>query len=351
MFDTVPYYVVLLMAAAPALTDRFKRPSAGWSAFAFVLLLFIGLRYEVGADWDGYNIILESMLNLSFDELLKHGEFAYYSIAWASAHMGFDIYGANLVTTSIFLYGLFRYCKILPNPWLALFSALPFLVIVVAMSANRQAAAIGVTLLVMAIWDNSSSIKRMLLVVVASAFHSSAIVFGVFVVLNSRLAIWKKFLLSSSFFTVALIYMAGGTAADRYDQTYVEGKDINVSSGAMQQILLVAIPAVIFLAMYAWNRNFRRKISHGNVLFFMSILSVALIPMGLTYSVAAARISYYMFPVLIAVMATLPEALSAKSSVKFLVVIYGFLTLGLWLSFANTSFKWLPYNNILFQIF
>ncbi|MDD2719908.1 MAG: EpsG family protein [Gallionella sp.] len=351
MFDTAAYYMVLLMAAIPALTDRNKRPSLGWVAYGFVLLLFIGLRYEVGADWEGYNFIMDSLHGQSFDELLEHGELAYNSILWSSAQMGLDIYGANLATTGVFLYGLFRYCKIQPNPWVALFSALPFLVIVVAMSANRQAAAIGVTLLVLALWDNTSAFKKMLLIFIAAAFHVSAMIFGVFVVLNSKLAVWKKVVLSSAFFWAATMLISGNKITDRYESSYIEGKSENVASGAMQQILLIAIPAVIFLVMSARNRNFRLKVPHWDILFVMSILSLALIPMSFGYSVAASRISFYMFPVSIAVLAALPEVLVAKNAAKLLVLTYGFLTLGLWLNFANTAYKWLPYNNFLFQIF
>lgn len=351
MFDTAAYYVVLLMAAIPALTDRIKKPSVGWVAYGFVLLIFIGLRYEVGGDWDGYNFIMESLSTQSFDELLEHSELAFNSIVWASAHMGLEIYGANIVTTGVFLFGLFKYCKIQPNPWLALFSALPFLVIVVSMSANRQAAAIGITLLVLAIWDNSSALKKLLLIFVASAFHTSALIFGIFVVLNSKIAMWKKAVLSAGFFWAATSLLTGSKITDRYENSYIEGAAENVAGGAMQQILLIAIPAVILLVLSVRNRNFKLKLPHWDILFIMSLLSVALIPMAMVYSVAASRISFYMFPVSIAVLATLPEVLPSKNVVKLLVVFYGFLTLGLWLNFANTAFKHIPYNNFLFQIF
>ena len=353
MFDTVAYYMVLLIVAIPALTERRKNPSLGWLLYGLLLLVFVGLRHEVGADWGGYNIILDALREQNLDELLEHGELAFNGVVWASAHMGLEIYGANLVTSAVVLYGLFKYCKIQLNPWLALFSAVPFLVIVVAMSANRQAAAIGLTLLLLAVWDQSSAVKKLFLVFFASTFHTSALVFGVFVVFNSKLSMAKKIFFSSGFLFAAMTFFVGTKVTDRYETAYVEGASVNVASGAMQQILLVAIPAIIFMVLSYRKRTFRLKVPHWDILLVMSILSVALIPMATVYSVAASRISFYMFPVSIAVMSALPEVYpaSSRTTVKLLVILYGFLILGLWLNFANTSFAWMPYNNLLFRIF
>jgi len=353
MFESFPYFLILLMAAIPALTDRVKRPSLGWLFYGLLLLVFVGLRHEVGADWGGYNMILDSLGVQNLDELLEHGELAFNGIVWASAHMGLEIYGANIVTTAIVLYGLFRYCKIQMNPWLALFSAVPFLVIVVAMSANRQAAAIGLTLLLLAVWDKNNAMKKLLLVFFASTFHTSALVLGMFVVFNSKLSMLKKIVFSSGFLFAATTFFVGTEVTNRYEASYVEGTSINVASGAIQQILLVAIPAMIFMVLSFRNRAFRLKVPHWDILLIMSILSVALIPMAMVYSVAASRISFYMFPVSIAVMSALPEIYpaSSRNTVKLLVILYGFFTLGLWMNFANTAFAWLPYNNLLFRIF
>ena len=49
---------------------------------------------------------------------------------------------------------------------------------------------------------------------------------------------------------------------DRYETAYVEGASVNVASGAMQQILLVAIPAIIFMVLSYRKRTFRLKVPH-----------------------------------------------------------------------------------------
>ena len=350
MFETAAYYIVLLMAAIPAVTDRIKKPALGWLLYAFLLLIFIGLRHEVGGDWLGYNLIVDNLTEQNFDELLEYGELGFYSILWSSVYLGLEVYGANVVTTAIFLYGLFKYCKIQVNPWLALFTALPSLVIVIGMGANRQAAAVGVTLLVLAGWNESGAIKKMALLVLAALFHTSAVVFGLFVIFDSHLSRVKKALLATGLFVVVAKFLADSRTVNRYQNFYVDADSIIEAPGAIQQILLVAIPAIIFLILSARNRTFRMQIPHWEVLRAMSLLAIALLPMALVYSLAASRISFYLFPVSLAVLSALPETfpVSYRAAVKILVVLYGFLTLGLWLNFANTSFAWMPYNNFLF---
>lgn len=353
MLDTAPYYLVLLLAAIPALTDRIKKPAAGWLLYAFLLLIFIGLRHEVGGDWEGYNLNVERLSEQGFDELLEYSELAFYFILWSSTHLGLEVYGANVVTTAIFLSGLFKYCKMQMNPWLAIFTALPSLVIVISMGANRQAAAVGVTLLMLAGWHESGVIKKLFALFVAAMFHTSALIFGLFIIFDSQLSRLKKALLSIGLLLAVVKFISGSRAVERYQNFYIDSDSIIDAPGAIQQILLVAIPAVIFLIMSLRNRPFSTQIPHWDILRVMSLLAIALLPMALVYSLAASRISFYLFPVAMATLSALPEMFpaSSRTTVKILVVLYGFLTLGLWLNFANTAFTWIPYNNFLFQLF
>lgn len=349
MLDTAPYYLILLMAAAPALSSGMKMPGIGWTLFGIILLIFVGLRHEVGGDWEGYLMIADRLRDQTFIGLFEHGEVAFNFIVWASVHLGLDIYGANVVTTALFLFGLFKYCKKQVNPWLAIFTALPFLVIVIAMSANRQAAAIGITLLVLAGWNESSVYKKILWIFFAGMFHTSAIIFVVFIIIDSKISLFKKLMLSAVLFLTVTVFLSGNEAVSRYENSYIVESNTNFAAGALQQIILNAFPALIFLIM-SRKRHFRNEIPYWNIIFFMSVLSIILIPVSFSYSVLAARVSFYFFPVSIFFFATIPEIFhaSVKDLLKFLVVCYGFLTFALWINFANTAFAHIPYNNLLF---
>lgn len=353
MLDTLPYYLILLMAAIPALTEKIRKPTVGWGFYYVLLLLFVGLRFQVGGDWGNYLDLADIAMRQQFNELFEHAEFGFNFLLWASVHLGFDIYGVNMVTTALFLYGLFKYCEKQLNPWLAIFTALPFLVIVIAMSANRQAVAIGVTLLVMAGWSESSLSKKLTLIFIASMFHTSAVIFVLFVILDSKISLLKKSVLSIGLFAIVIKFLSASESVSRYQASYIGDTAINVSYGAVQQILLNALPALVLLVMFLCRSQLKSKMPQHNIVFVMSILSIALIPFSLTFSVAAARISFYLFPISIAFFATLPEVFpaSTKSMVRFFVVAYGYIVMGLWLNFANTAFAHIPYNNALFRIF
>lgn len=355
MFDTAPYYLILLVAAFPALSLRKKNKLAlGWLFFGFLLILFIGLRNRVGMDWGNYLYIADRLRDSEFYELFQHEEVIFNFLVWSSVHMGLEIYGANVATTAIFLFGLFKYCQKQINPWMAVFTSLPFLVIVVAMSANRQAAAVGVTLLILAGWNESNLVKKLLLISIATLFHTSAIIFALFLIVDRDISIVKKAIFCIAIFLFLTVIIGSGESASRYETSYVTGADIYVSAGAFQQIMLNALPALIFLIMSFRSRYFRKNIPHWNVIFAMCILSIILIPISFFYSVAAARISFYLFPISISVLSTLPELFSRVSSRetgRFFVVIYGFLILLLWLNFANNASRHIPYNNLLFQYF
>lgn len=348
MAETGPYYLVLLLAAIPALTTSKGKPGLGWYYFLLFLLLFVGLRFQVGSDWKGYLQIADEMANLKFSELFEYPEFLYYFVVWSSVDLGLGIYGANVVTTLIFLLGLLKFCKMQHNRWLALMSSLPFLVIVIGMSANRQAAAIGVTLYLLAVWRSSSLIKKILLISIGTLFHTSAVIFLLMFVIDGKISVVRKVLISASLLAVAMYLLADAGTSARYEKSYIEGRDIFQAAGALQQIFINAFPAFFIIS---FRRRLKKIIPEFSVIFSMSLLALILIPIGIVFSVAAARLSFYLFPVSIACLSALPELFGEKRSeslARYLIILYGFASLALWLNFANHAYNHKPYSNLLF---
>jgi len=93
----------------------------------------VGLRHEVGGDWETYLENLDLVRDESFDNLSLIRDPAYVLLNWISWRLGADIYGVNLACAGIFSYGLVVFCRDQPRPWLALCLSIPYLVIVVAM--------------------------------------------------------------------------------------------------------------------------------------------------------------------------------------------------------------------------
>ena len=80
--------------------------------FLFILLsIFIGLRYQVGVDWDQYIVYLDRAENISLDSLLINVEPGYMLLNWIGLQFGKNIYVVNYIASLIFLSGLLYYSK------------------------------------------------------------------------------------------------------------------------------------------------------------------------------------------------------------------------------------------------
>ena len=346
--DTLAYYLVLVTIAAPALLERVRKPAVGWMFCYLLLLFFVGFRYEVGSDWAGYRELAYRVELMSLQEALQLGDPLFYLVLWTSVTLGFDVYGANLVTSGIFLLGLFSYCRRLPNPWLALYCAVPFLVIVVGMSANRQAAAIGVVLYLLASWERSNTIRRLAVLAVAVGFHASALIFLLLFIIDSKLSRLQKIVAALLVMATTSYFVASSSTVERYAESYITEADINVAAGGLLQILLNAIPGIILLLK---RRTFAARIPQPEFVIPMAIFAVLLLPLATVYSVAASRVSFYLFPVSLAFLSTIPSLSRdgrTRGFLRYLIVLYGLALLAAWLTLANHAYNHKPYGNVLF---
>lgn len=347
MMGAAPYYFVMLLALLPVLTNDRRRPSFGWWGYFAILLVFVGLRYHVGSDWSGYLMIFEDTKEISFQDILEKTEPLFYFIFWLSAKLDLGIYGANVVTTLIFLWGLFHYCEKQPSRWLAVASAVPFLVIVIGMSANRQAAAIGVTLYLLSSWRTNSIRKNLLLISVATLIHNSAIVFAALFIFDGRLSSSKKYVISVALIGISVYIFGGSATTARYVGSYIEGREIFKASGALQQILLNAVPGIFVVVL---RRRLKRVVPDFGFVYTMALLSIALVPAAFVISVAASRLSFYIFPVSISFLAAIPEIFlerDVKLAIRYFVMVYALATLFIWLNYATHAYNHIPYGNIL----
>lgn len=342
------YLTFYAIAGLPAMMRLRERTGLTW-AFAWIaFVLFIGLRHHVGGDWDGYIIITERIAESNLGEALVDQELLFSLLTWFSTRLGWGVYGANFFGAVVFCTGLFAYCARRPDRWLALATAVPFLVVVAAMSANRQGMAIGIVLFVMANWSKWGGVKRSLGIILAGLFHTSAIFLLVLAVLDLKVGKFKKIVLASLAFGVGIwLLVQSETAYYRYTTVYVEQPEGVESSGAILQLLLNLLPAA---AMLMWRRSWSRHVADWPLLRNLCWMTVAIFVVTPFFSVAAGRMALYMFPVSITFASTLPLMLRGSVARNFyavtVVVILG-VVLAVWLSFANTAFTYLPYRNVL----
>lgn len=330
-----------MLTRGAAVMGRREAPLALLAGMALVCLA-IGLRYEVGSDWETYQFWFAYAQHADLGRFLEVRDPAYQLLNWSVQRLDLGFWVVNLVCAMFFTWGLYRFVKVQPDPWLAMVIAVPYLVIVVGMGYTRQAVAMGILMAGLASVSRGASVIRFaLFVAMAALFHRTAVVALPLVALVGKRNRLVN-LMTVAAATVLLYDMVLEDSINNFVSRYI--KSAYSSEGAMVRVVMNVIPAVLFL-------SFQRRLSFSNedraLWRNFSLAAVALLA-GLFISPSSAavdRISLYIMPLQIVVLGRIPGRLLASNKLgKMLVVIYAFLILFVWLNFASHAKAWLPYQ-------
>ncbi len=351
-----PYWLMFLLPALAALSARRNSPHAAtglrslklneaWIAAILALSVLIGLRFEVGADWNVYLGYLYLVQNLSLAEVLQGKDPGYQLLNWISAYMGWDIYGVNLIGGTIFSIGLATFCRSLPRPWLALSVAVPYAVIVVAMGYSRQGIALGLSMLALVALGRRETYLFVFWVVLGATFHISAIILlPIAALAATRNRYWTALWVGLVAFGAYLLLLE--ETVELYVTRY-GAETIIQSQGTMIRLLMNAVPAAILLL---WQRRFEFTKAEALLWRWFAIISLALLGLFLVSpsSTAVDRVALYMLPLQLVVFAHLPDVFGRKGQrnedLTAAVLIYYVAVQFVWLNYASNAVAWLPYR-------
>jgi len=349
-----PYWLMFLLPALAALSARrhgvhaatglrsFKLDEA-WIATVLVLSVLLGLRVEVGADWDAYVRYVQDARYASITMILEGKDPGYQLLNWISAQMDWDIYGVNLIGGAIFSLGLAVFCRSLPRPWLALAVAVPYLVIVVAMGYSRQGIALGLVMLGLVALGRRQTRWFVFWVVLGAAFHKSAVILlPIAALAATRNRYWTALWVGVVALGAYMLLLE--EAVESLVTNYVEAG--YQSQGAMIRLLMNAVPAVILLL---WQRRFEFTAAEAVLWRWFAIISLALLGLFLVSpsSTAVDRVALYMLPLQLVVFAHLPDVFGKRDSREVLtagVLFYYAAVQFVWLNYASHAIAWLPYR-------
>ena len=345
----IAYYIIFIFLFIFAINSKDylsqRYLSNGIVYFGVFLVLFSGLRYEVGGDWWNYLRNFEDLLPYtSYNNLFFHDDPGFWFLAYFMYDIGLDIYGINIVVAIIFIYGLYRLLRQQPNPWLGLAVAFPYLIIVVSMGYVRQAAAIGFIMLGISYLRDKSFIKFIVSVFFATIFHKTAILMiGIGMFQDGR----GKFFRLIALLLIGMGMWSAFLAQDQANliKNYVDAQ--MQSTGAMIRVMMNALPALLlFYTRKTWKRLFNdytfwKMIALGSIatLFLLSIASTAV-----------DRMALYFIPIQVVVFSRLPLLLEGKilkKLTKLFIVSYYLVVMVIWLNLGTHAKFWL-YHNILF---
>jgi hypothetical protein len=337
------FAIPLLLAWGRPATSRGL--SIGLLAYFVVLLVFIGLRYEVGPDWNAYSeMYLQSQYD-DFTDMLTQREVGFFALNKLSDLLGFGLQGVMFGCALVFLIGIFAYAVQTASAWIAVAVVTPYLIFVIGMSGIRQAAAIGIIYFVLARWTRFSFITKAAMIMGAATLHTSALIAMVLLLIEDR----KWLLLKIAATGLLVVYLMKSDAwvnqFSYYQETYVN--DNMVSDGAVYHVLLSAIPA----ALYLYNRRRIAAAGWGNPQVTAGSLGALLaIPLLIVSSTGVDRLSLYLSYVQMWVYPAL-VATFIKTRSNWLLIISGTITLvflGFFL-YGNHASAYVPYKNVLIE--
>lgn len=317
-----------------------RQPSLPFIVGAALIALAIGLRYDVGADWRSYQFLFSYAQYADLGRMVEMGDPGYQLLNWVARRISDDIWLVNLVCGSIFAWGLYRFCRVQPESWLAFTVAVPYLVVVVGMGYSRQAVAIGILMAGLAALGRGASILKFAIYVGAAVlFHKTAVVVLPLVIfagqrnrlLNVLAGVAGTFLLYDLFLAASV---------EGFVRNYIRTE--YSSQGAAIRVAMNMVPAVIFLLL---RKRLRFPPAEERIWFFFALASLfmPLLLAVLPSSTVVDRLALYLIPLQVAVLPRL-RYLFAGQMGTVLVIGYSGLVLFTWLNFAAHAQYWLPYR-------
>ena len=301
---------------------------------AILTAVIVGLRYKVGADWESYQFMFSYAARSDLARVLQLGDPGYQVLNWTVQQLGGELWLVNLVCGAIFVWGLLRFCRAQPDPWLTAAVAVPYLVIVVAMGYTRQAVALGILMAGLASFQRGGSIVRFAIyVAVAALFHKTAVVvFPLAALASTRIVIAASILLYDMFL---------GDSMDKFIQHYI--KTGYSSQGAAIRVTMNIVAA---LAFWVVGRRMQFTETEWKLWRNFSFAAVGFLVLLLVLpsSTAVDRMSLYIMPLQLAVLSRIPIALKSPFAGRALVLSYLALVEFVWLNFAQHANFWVPYQ-------
>lgn len=346
-----PYWLLFGLPAFATLFetgDWRRRRDVVNVAFLLVVALIgllIGLRYDVGGDWSSYLRYIDEAAYLEFYEIPTAGDPGYILVNWLAVRLGGDIWLVNTVCAGLFCWGLLRFCRQQPRPWLALAVAVPYLVVVVAMGYTRQGVAIGLSMLgLVSLARTGSTLRFVFWVVLAATFHKTAVLLVPIAALTTdRGRLWTFMWVAAA--AAAAYYVLLADKVDALVYGYIES-DYD-SSGAVIRTAMNVMPALLLLL---FRNRFLLSPREKRVWLIVAAIAVATVPALILSpsSTAVDRLSLYLIPLQLVVLSRVPGAFGRSQRTQrffaMAVLLYSGLALFVWLNFASNADAWLPYQ-------
>lgn len=322
----------------------------------FLLIIFIGFRFEIGGDWGNY-LEIYSYIDLQ-DIISAHikTDIGYNLLLLITKKLNLGIYGINTICGFIVILSVHLICSLNKKYyWICFLILLPYYILVVSTGYTRQSVSIAFSLI--GIYYLLSRKKRYyqnylyfsFFVFLGILFHKSAIISFIFLIpfLNYLIIIFSiLFVIINITFLMTLFIDELRRVIEQYIIVQY------TSQGAILRSL-VLLPSLIFhyllLKFNAYSINERRLFMTYSILVVLVMLLVFIKPLTIVD-----RFALYLIPLSAILYAKFAYILKDTTNVllyKLLIVFFTFFLLFTWLNFSGHQSYWVPYKNVIFNIF
>ena len=339
------YWAMFAFFAIGAFVDAgrppdLRRTRPAWLVGALLIIVMVGFRYEVGADWQQYGFIFSYAGQLPFWRAVSFGDPGFQALNWLVQSVDGEIFWVNLACAMLFTWGLYRLARVQPYPWLAVLVAVPYMILVVSMY-TRQAAALGILMAGLAALVRGGSLARFVVYVgVAALFHRTAIAVLPLVVFSRPR---QRFIniLGGLAAIYALFDLFLADSMEGFVSGYIEQR--YSSQGAIIRIAMELLAASVFLLR---RKEFGFPVAEDRMWFYFAMASFAALAALLISpsSTAVDRLTLYLMPLQIVVLSRVPFVYTTRYLAVSLVAAYCFAIQFVWLNFAVHAQYWLPYQ-------
>jgi len=326
--------------------------------FLIYLVIQVGFRWETGTDWNSY---LNHYININLENFTDATEGFYevgYNIFVLSCKLISNSYTFFLVVHSIVFYILifksFKYFT--PNIFLCLI--LYYALNLGLIGSNRQLLALAIGFYSLRFLLKSRNISFLLLIIIASFFHISAILFLIYYFLKNKISFFKLlalfttaaligFLIMPKVFNLEFSFLPSGYTLMKL-LTYLEKSETTTFVYPIFGLLKRTIIVTYFLI----NRSkFSEKISFFNIVLNGYLIGFILFLLfSYTIPLMISRGSIYfniMEPILLSYIIILYKDLYFKYLIIILLTIFSFLLLSQSISPYKDLFD--PYKGLFFN--
>jgi len=353
------FFIVIFFLFSQKILIEKKTKNFFYFLFIITIIIFTGLRNNIGGDWIIYNEnYIANGEEFSFNKYNIRSDYGWELISYLSYKLGFSIHMLNFISSIFFFLCLHNFIKIYYSKLLVYIISFPIIIVILLMGYSRQAIAFAFLLLILSSLFKDRFLPAFIYLCIGIFFHKSLILFFLLFLIFPRKLIdkvfAKKIYFLSIIFLFFLLFLIFFIIKQDLYNLYLNyfGAAVNknpIAQGAYQRWLINFIPALLFLIFY---KKFNTNIIERRIILFFSLFSIFSIFFINYYTTGIDRYLYYFSLIQIYVFSSLPILFQKyKKIIETLIIIYYSSVLIIWFNFAHHKNAWIPYENLITSIF